>query len=202
MNSIDVHHSSRAKPITRIAPPPSEEKPLRKRAVRATGSLGVLYAHALAMGQESESRYRELAQDMADRGHVRLSEVFEQLGGLESEQMLHWVRQSIGVEIPIIETGYSWFGSDAAEPAQQFIKRMMTPRIALTLALSAERRAQEFFSQVAAECRHAAIRELAAQTVCRREQRFELIHDALAGLVERFRPSDDLPGDPAVSQEM
>jgi len=202
MNSIYVHHSPRAKPINRIAAPANEDKSLRKRSGRSTGSLGALYAHAIALEQDSESRYRELAQDMADRGHVRLSELFEQLGSLESEQMLHWVRQSMGIEIPIIETSDSWFGLGADEPAQQFVKRMMTPRIALTLALSAERRAKEFFSQIAADCRHAAVRELAAQTVCRRDQHFELINSALARLPKPLTESGDVLCLAVVSQEM
>lgn len=181
---------------------PEKAKAARPRR-RKIGSLGVLYAHALAIEHEAEARYRELANHMADVGNDVLLNLFRQLAQFEGEHAFRLAKKSVGVEIPLLAPGeYAWLDCGAPVPeARAFVFRMMTPRMALEIALAAEERAQAFFERVRVESRNAALRELAAEFAAEEESHVAWVKDALARLPQPYQPSEDRPGDPGIEQQ-
>lgn len=181
---------------------PEKAKTRRPRREKI-GSLGVLYAHALAIEHEAEARYREFASYMADVGNDALLNLFRQLAQFEGEHAFHLAKKSVGVEIPLLAPGeYAWLDCGAPVPeARALVFRMMTPRMALEIALAAEERAKAFFEKVLAESRNAGIRQLAAEFAAEEESHVAWVKDALARLPQPYQPSEDRPGDPAIEQQ-
>ena len=171
-------------------------RPLRRKI----SSPGVLFAHALAIEHEAEARYRELATHMADIGNDALFNLFHQLAEFEGEHAFRLAKKSVGMEIPLLAPGeYAWLESGAPVPeARAFVYRMMTPRLALEIALAAEQRAKAFFEQVLARSRNAGIRQLAAEFAQEEESHVSWVKDALARLPQPYQPSENQPGDPGI----
>ena len=97
-------------------PHPQKAKAARPRR-KKIGSLGVLYAHALAIEHEAEARYRELANHMADVGNDVLLNLFRQLAQFEGEHAFRLAKKSVGVEIPLLAPGeYAWVDCGAHVP--------------------------------------------------------------------------------------
>lgn len=190
----------KARPVQQLLPP---EK-ARAGSRRKIGSLGVLYAHALAIEHEAEARYRELAAHMADTGNDRVAELFARLAEFEAEHSFHLAKKSLGIDIPLLAPGeYAWLDRGAPVPdARAFVYRMMTPRMALEMALRAEERAKAFFEQVGAESRNAGIRQLAAEFALDEESHVAWVKDALARLPQPFQPREEQPGDPTIEQRV
>jgi len=163
-------------------------------------SRGELYARALAIEHEAEARYREFATFMADYGKDAIAELFGRLAEFEAEHALQVAKKSVGVEIPVIDPcDYAWLDNGAPVPeARAFIFRMMTPRLALEIALRAEQRAKQFFERVCAESRDARVQELAAEFARDEESHIDWVTDALAQLPGSFRPYDQALGDPPI----
>jgi rubrerythrin len=186
---------------------PGVLQPKKAKAIRSPrrkiNSLGVLYAHALAIEHEAEARYRELASHMSDVGNDVLLNLFRQLAQFEGEHAFHLAKKSVGVDIPLLAPGeYAWLDSGAPVPeARAFVFRMMTPRLALELALGAEERAKAFFEKVLAESRNRAVRQLAAEFAADEESHVAWVKDALARLPQPYQASEDRPGDPAIEPQ-
>lgn len=194
-----VHGQGPAGAAIRV--PPRQEAAPKARA--RIGSPGVLFAHALAIEFEAEARYREFAEHMADRGDDALAELFGRLAEFEAEHALRLAKKSFGIEIPDLAPGeYAWLECGPPVPeARAFIYRMMTPRLALEIALRAERQAKAFFERVQAESRNAGVRELAAEFASDEEAHIASISAAIARLPAPFAPDEDLPGDPTIEQQ-
>jgi len=171
---------------------------------RRIGSVGALYAHALLIEREAVERYREFATHMAERGNDALAELFDQLAVFEGEHAYHLAKKTAGMTLPKLAAGeHAWLDQDAPVPeSHAFIYRMLTPRMALEIALRAEERAKAFFDRVIAETGDAGIRE-AAMGMARDEQaHIAWVNEALARVPERYRPSEELPGDPTIPQQL
>jgi rubrerythrin len=190
----------KARPIPGVLHP--ENARTERRSRKRIASLGTLFAHALAIEHEAEARYRELAAHMADSGNDTLAELFVRLAEFEGEHSLHLAKKSVGIDIPVLAPGeYAWLDSGAPVPeARAFVYRMMTPRLALEIALRAEQQAKAFFEQVRAESRNMGIRELAAEFARDEESHVAWVKDALARLPQPFQPSEQQPGDPTIEQ--
>jgi rubrerythrin len=167
-------------------------------------SLGVLYAHALAMQYEAEARYRELAYFMDDCGHDAVAELFLRLAENEAQYALHLVMKSVGIEIPVIDPGeYAWLVSGGSAPeARALVFRMMTPRTALQIALRAKKQAREFFMRELAGSRDAGSRDLAAELAVDQELHLDRVEDALARLPRPLQPGEEPAGDPTIEQSI
>jgi rubrerythrin len=167
-------------------------------------SLGVLHAHALAIEHEAEARYRELAERMGDCGNDSVAGLFSRLAEFEAEHAVQWARKSVGVEIPVLAPGeYAWLDAGAPVPeAHALVYRMMTPHLALEMALRAEERAKAFFLMVRAEARDPAVRELAEDFARDEEEHISWVRAALDALAVPYRATEEHPGDPAIAQEM
>lgn len=167
-------------------------------------SLGALYAHALAIQQEAEARYREFATLMADYGNDTTAELFGWLADFEAERGFHLAKTCAGIEIPVIDASeYAWLDSEArVSEARAFIFRMITPRMALQIALRAEQQAKAFFERVRAESHNASVRTLAAEFARDEQSHIAWVTDALAQLPSPFRIDEDQAGDPTIEQQM
>jgi len=106
-----------------------------------------LYTHALAIEREAFKRYLELERMMRDAGMDHLAEEFEKIGKEEQEQYEALALGTAERELPEIQDWeYAWhyLGPSADKPAAP-----KSARDALKLALSTERRAQNFYVDVA-----------------------------------------------------
>jgi len=167
-------------------------------------SLGVLYAHALALEYEAEARYREFATVMADYGNDSAAQLFLLLGQLETEHAFLLAKSSADIEIPVIDAGeYAWLDRGAPSPeARAFVFRMMTPHLALDIALRAEKQAKAFYERVGVESRNASVRKLAVELARDEQSHIDLVSLALARLPRPIRPDEQLLGDPTIEQRV
>ncbi len=173
-------------------------------SAKPIGSLGALYAHALAIQQEAQARYREFATLMADYGNDTTAELFGWLADFEAERAFHLAKKCVGIEIPVIDASeYAWLDSEAPVPeARAFIFRMITPRMALEIALRAEKQAKAFFGRVRGESCNASVRKLAAEFARDEQSHIDWVTDALAQSPSPFRFDEDQPRDPTIEQQM
>ena len=196
-SGMGQRHTSTQIARTKVARP-------KARVTKQVFSLGLLYAHALAIEHEAQARYDELAGRMADYGNDSVAELFGMLAKFGAKHAFHLAKKSLGVEIPLLAPDeYAWFDSGAPVPeARAFVYRMMTPRLALQIALQAEERSKAFFERVHAESRHADVRKLAAEFARTEMAHVTWVKEALARLPQPFQPDEALPGDPTIEQRI
>lgn len=193
---------SEARPAAKLV---QQEKVEPKAGLRKRiGSVGLLYAHALRIEQEAAERYREFASHMAEHGNDTLAELFEQLAEFEDEHTYHLARKTAGMTLPKLAAGeHAWLDQGAREPeAHAFVYRMLTPRLALEIALRAEERAKAFFEKVLAEASDGGIREVALDMARDEQAHITRVNEALARVPQPYRPSEEQPGDPAIPQQL
>src|SRR5471032_2771366 len=114
---------------------------------RRVGSVSALYAHAMVIEREAVVRYSEFAAQMAEQGNDTVAELFRNLAQFGTERAYHLAKKTVGMALPTLVAGeYSWLDQEAPVPeAHAFVLRMLTPRLALEIALRAEERAKAFF---------------------------------------------------------
>ncbi|HZM33997.1 MAG TPA: ferritin family protein [Burkholderiales bacterium] len=124
-----------------------------------------LYAHALAIEREAAERYAEFAQRMADEGNDQVATLFRTLAVFEAEHLETLEARTKGVDLPRIAPGeYAWLDAGAPETAaHDLVFRLLTPHQALEIALEAERRAKQFFTEVKETATDPALRALAQE---------------------------------------
>jgi len=173
---------------------------LRKRI----GSVGLLYARALLIEHEAAERYREFASHMAEHGNDTLAELFGQLAEFEGEHADHLAKKTAGMTLPKLAAGeHAWLDQEAPVPeAHALVYRMLTPRVALEIALRAEERAKAFFEKVLAEASDAGIREVALDGARDEQAHIAWVNEALARVPQPYRPSEEQPGDPTIPQQL
>jgi bacterioferritin (cytochrome b1) len=133
-----------------------------------------LYAHALAIERAAFKRFVELERCMRDAGMDHLADEFEAIGKEEQEQ---YEALAIGErELPQISPWeYAWhYLGEAADrmPAPE------SPRDAIRAALAVERRAQNFYIDVAENVNDDTVCAFAAEMAAdeqRHIQRLELL---------------------------
>jgi rubrerythrin len=136
-----------------------------------------LYAHAIAIEREAAERYAELAVRMQDEGREDLARIFQMLADLESEHLQTLEARTLDVALPQIPTGrYQWLDVGAPETAaHELVFRLMTPRMALAIALQAELRALAFFERVFMSCDDSALRALAREMAADEQEHAALL---------------------------
>lgn len=171
---------------------------------RRIGSVGSLYAHALLIEREAAERYREFASHMAEHGDDTLAELFEQLAEFEGEHAYHIAKKTAGMTLPKLAAGeHAWLDQEAPVPeAHAFVYRMLTPRVALEIALRAEERAKAFFEKVLAESNDSGIREVALDMARDEQAHIAWVNEALARVPQPYRPSEEQPGDPTIPRQL
>jgi rubrerythrin len=149
-------------------------------------SVSELYAHAIAIEREAAERYADLAERMHDEGREDLARVFDLLERQESEHLEALEARSDGVALPPVPWGqYQWIEAGAPHTvARAMVFRLMTPRMALAIALQAEKRAQAFFERVFMTCNDPALRALAREMAAEEQQHAQLIERLLESTPE------------------
>ena len=124
------------------------------------------------------------------------------LAEFEAEHAYHLAKRSVGVELPSIDPAeHAWLDSGApTAEARAFVFRMMTPHLALEIALRAEEESKAFFEKVRTASHDATVRTLAAEFVREEQSHIDWVNDALAHLARPFQPSEAQPGDPTIEQ--
>lgn len=173
---------------------------LRKRI----DSVAVLYAHALLLEHEAAERYREFSMNMAERGNDAVAALFRQLAEFDAEHAFHLAKRTGGMKLPRLAAAeHAWLDKEAPVPeAHAFVYRMLTPRMALEIALRAEERALAFFERVLAESSDAGIRAVARELLRDEEAHVAWVTEALARVPQPYQPSDEMPGDPTIPQQL
>jgi len=195
-------HRSKARPAApvmgqgRVAP--------RVGLRRRVGSVGALYAHAMVMEHEAVERYREFAARMTDCGNDAVADLFGKLAQFEAEHAFHLAKRTAGMALPKLAAGeYSWLDQDKPVPeAHAFVLRMLTPRLALEIALRAEERAKAFFDKVIGESNDAGIREVALDMARDEQAHIAWVTEALAHVPTPYQPTEEQPGDPTIQQQL
>ncbi len=178
-------------PIRRNARAGRKSAATSQRIRERITSTARLYAHALAIEVEAVKSYREFSTRMGDLGNDMVADLFKRLESLEQTHLRTLKAKTAAMTLPEIAPGeYAWLDAGAPVPeARELVFRMMTPRIALDLALAAEKRAKAFFQCVVSEGRDKDICALAREFADEEQIHIDTVQFALDGLPERYDPA-------------
>jgi hypothetical protein len=110
-------------------------------------NLQELYAHALILEREATKRFAELERYMRSAGMNHIADEFESIGREEREQYELLAVGTAGHQLPEIAP---WeYAAHFLGPQADLVRAPKTPREALLLAISSERRTQGFYVDVA-----------------------------------------------------
>jgi len=171
---------------------------------RRVASVSALYAHALVIEHEAVERYREFEARMFEYGNDGVAALFGKLAQFEAEHAFHLAKKTAGMTLPkLAATEHAWLDCDAPLPeAHAFVMRMLTPRLALEIALRAQERVKAFFDRVLDESSDAGIRQLASEMARDEQAHIAWVNEALARVPRPYQPSEERPGDPTIPQQM
>jgi rubrerythrin len=121
------------------------------RRKRMSAPATELLKRAIAIEREAAERYAEFARFMSDHDRDELAGLFTELARLEGDHARTLeARLGAGGQPVQAEAADRWLESGPPSPAaHEWLLRLMGPRDALAIALSAERRAQRFFADLA-----------------------------------------------------
>jgi len=195
-------HNHQARPAANLIG--QEKEAPRKGLKRRIASVAELYAHAMVIEHEAVMRYREFAAHMAEQGNDTVAELLRNLAQFGAEHAYHLAKKSAGMTLPNLAAGeYSWLDEDAPVPeAHAFVLHVLTPRLALEIALRAEERAKAFFDKVIKESSDAGIREVALELARDEQAHVAWVNEALVRVPKPYQPSEEHPGDPAICQQL
>lgn len=162
---------------------------------KAVHTAEELLAHALAMEQEASERYTELADQMAVHNNHEVEALFRKLAEIEQKHVVHMTDVSAEMKLPRISPwDYRWGGGESPEAIDPTeLHYLIRPYQAIALALEHERRAVEFYSELAAGARRADVRKLAEQFAAEEREHVGWLEQWL----ERYpKPDADWDEDP------
>jgi rubrerythrin len=142
-------------------------------------SLPELFSHAILIEREATKRFAELEKAMRDAGLDHLAEEFESIGREEREQFEALTQGTAGHDLPEVpEWEFDWY----FQPRPQGWKprKPRSAREALGLALSTERRAQNFYSDVAEASSNDALSAFAAEMAADETRHIQRLEQLLA----------------------
>jgi rubrerythrin len=113
-------------------------------------NLEELYAHAIAVEREATKRFAELERYMRQAGMDHIADEFDSIGKEEREQYELLAVGTSARELPQISP---WeYAAHYLGPQADLVHAPRNAREALALAISSERRAQNFYADVAEHC--------------------------------------------------
>jgi rubrerythrin len=148
-----------------------------------------LYAHALTIEREAFKRYVELERYMRDCGMDHIADEFEKIGREEQEQYEALALGTSERELPqIADWEYAWhyLGPSTAKP-----RAPRTPREALQIALATERRAQNFYIDVAENANDDTLCAFAAEMAVDEQRHVQRLEQLLAREPEMAKQAED-----------
>ena len=137
-----------------------------------------LYAHSLAIEREAFKRFIELERFMRDVGLDYIAEEFEKIGREEQEQYEALALGTAERELPQLagwEYAWHYLGPDADR-----VNAPKNARDALKLALATERRAQNFYIDVAEHAADDAVCAFAAEMATDEQRHIQRLETLLA----------------------
>ena len=141
-------------------------------------SLPELFSHALLIEREATKRFAELEKAMRDAGLDHLAEEFETIGREEREQFEALTVGTEGHELPEVP---AWeFDSYFRGPQGWKPRKPRSAREALGLAIATERRAQNFYTDVAESSRNDALSAFAAEMAADETRHIQRLEQLLA----------------------
>jgi rubrerythrin len=148
-----------------------------------------LYAHALAIERDAFKRFVELERTMRDAGLDTIAEEFQRIGREEQEQYEALALGTAERELPQIapwEYAWHYLGS---EPDK--VRAPKNAREALALALTTERRAQNFYIDVAEHANDDAVCAFAAEMAADEQRHVQHLEQLLAREADAARSGGD-----------
>jgi len=147
-------------------------------------SLEELLLHALIMEREAVHRYEQLAKMMDHMGNAKTAKIFTKMSELEAQHAARIEEQIGDHALPILTPSeYRWRGLESPENADSGrVYKLMTPRQAMSLALSCERHAFDFFEDVVNDSTDERVRDIAAELAAEEEQHVAWVEEWLADI--------------------
>jgi rubrerythrin len=162
-------------------------QPMAQRLLPQT--LIELYAHALAIEREAFKRYIELERCMRDCGLDHIAEEFEKIGREEQEQYEALALGTCDRELPAIaDWEYAWH---YLGPKADKKRAPRNAREALQMALATERRAQNFYVDVAEHALDDNVCAFAAEMAVDEQRHVQRLEQLLAREPEQSRRAED-----------
>ena len=149
--------------------------------MRPFESIEEFYAHALAIEREAAVRYQEFAEHFEASGDEVIAGLCANLARMEREHFEELAVACSHLLLPDIAPGaYRWFEADAPESLAREVKHhVASTRQLLLVALEAERRAHEFFVEVARSTPSKGLRELASLFAAEEKEHIRMVRDAI-----------------------
>jgi rubrerythrin len=152
-------------------------------------SLIDLYAHSLAIEREAYKRFLELERFMRDAGMDHIADELEKIGREEQEQYEALALGTAERQLPQIEDWeYAWhyLGRDA-----DTARAPRSTREVLEMALATERRAQNFYIDVAEHATEDAVCAFAAEMAADEQRHVTRLEQLLAREPELAKSADE-----------
>ncbi len=141
-------------------------------------TLPELYAHAIVLERDAAKRFEVFARCMRESGMDHLAEEFELIGKEEREQYELLSTGTANANLPSVTSWeYAWHYMG---PAGDVVPAPSTVRDVLKLALSAERRTQNFYADVAENVDDDAVSAFAAEMAADESRHIERLERLLA----------------------
>ena len=148
----------------------------------SVASLADLLAYALEIEREATTRYEELALQMEVHHNVEVAALFRRLAGYEAEHTRE-IEERIGaLAVPDLSAlDFRWVDPESPEATPyDGVSYLMTVRQALELALVNERRALDFYEDLAATLTDLDAQTLAATFAAEEREHVRYVEEALA----------------------
>ncbi len=117
-------------------------------------------AHAYAMEAEAAERYAEFADAMETHNNREVAELFRKLARIEQRHADQILEQMGWKQSPVTTANVRWQGTEGPETADPTeLHYLMQPYHALQIALHNEKRARDFFANLAKSTTDAGVRK-------------------------------------------
>ena len=117
-------------------------------------------AHAYAMEAEAAERYAEFADSMEVHNNREVAELFRKLSRIEQRHADQILEQMGWKQSPVSAADVRWQGAEGPETADPTeLHYLMQPYHALQIALHNEKRARDFFANLAKATKDAGVRK-------------------------------------------
>ncbi|MEK7439005.1 MAG: ferritin family protein [Pseudomonadota bacterium] len=153
--------AAKRKPVKPAAAP--QRAPAAKRAAASAAPLrsnADFMAHAYAMEAEAAERYAEFADSMEMHNNREVAELFRKLARIEQIHADQILEQMGWKQSPLSSVNVRWEGMEGPETADPTeLHYLMQPYHALQIALLNEKRARDFFANLAKLTKDAGVRK-------------------------------------------
>ena len=148
-----------------------------------------LYAHSLAIERDAFKRFIELERTMRDCGMDHIADELEKIGREEQEQYEALALGTCDRALPVIaDWEYAWH---YLGPKADKVRAPRTAREALQMALATERRAQNFYVDVAEHAADDAVCAFAAEMAVDEQRHIQRLEQLLAREPEQSKHAED-----------